>query len=269
MGVLNLTPDSFSDGGRYLRNAAAGAAAIDADAALHAARRMVDEGASIIDVGGESTRPGAQPVPVQQELDRVIPVIKKIAAELDCVISLDSSSPQVMQEAATAGVGLLNDVRSFRREGALQAAVASGLPLCIMHMRGEPGTMQQQPEYRDVVTEVVDFLALRLQQLCAAGVGREQVILDPGFGFGKRLQHNLQLLAKLQAVSALQCPVLVGMSRKSMIGEVLSKPVDQRLHGGLALAAIAVMHGASIVRTHDVAATVDAIAMAQAVRDAQ
>lgn len=269
MGVLNATPDSFSDGGRHFRSSAvatANSSALNLDVALAAARDMVAEGAVIIDVGGESTRPGAQPVSEQQELDRVIPLVEKIAAELDCVISVDTSTAAVMREAAAAGAGLLNDVRSFQCEGALEVAVASRLPLCLMHMLGEPRTMQADPQYHNVVEEVAGFLNQRITALCAAGARREQLMIDPGFGFGKLLQHNLQLLVHLDRLNSLQCKILVGMSRKSMIGQVLDKPVAERLFGGVALASIAVMHGANVVRTHDVAATVDAVKMAYAVK---
>lgn len=269
MGVLNVTPDSFSDGGSYFRSstaASANSSGLNLDVALLAARDMVEEGAVIIDVGGESTRPGAQPVSGQQELDRVIPLVEKIAAELDCVISVDTSTAAVMRAAAAAGAGLLNDVRSFQSDGALEAAVASRLPLCLMHMLGEPSTMQADPQYSNVVEEVTDFLDQRIAVLCAAGAQREQIMIDPGFGFGKLLPHNLQLLAHLDQLDSLQCKILVGMSRKSMIGQVLDKPVAERLYGGVALASIAVMRGAHVVRTHDVAATVDAVKMAYAVK---
>ena len=255
MGVLNVTPDSFSDGGQHA----------SVTSAFDHAQQMINEGAAIIDVGGESTRPGASPVSTQQELDRVIPVIEKIAANLDCVISLDSSCPQVMQAAAQAGASLLNDVRAFQREGALQVAAKTGLPVCLMHMRGEPKTMQQQPHYDSVVDEVQAFLLARVEVCLAAGIERNKIILDPGFGFGKTLDHNLQLLEALAQLKELGLPLLVGMSRKSMIGAILNNETGERLYGGLALAAIAVGQGANIIRTHDVGPTSDAVAVAYAV----
>ena len=255
MGVLNVTPDSFSDGGQHA----------SVTSAFDHAQQMINEGAAIIDVGGESTRPGASPVSTQQELDRVIPVIEKIAANLDCVISLDSSCPQVMQAAAQAGASLLNDVRAFQREGALQVAAKTGLPVCLMHMRGEPKTMQQQPHYDSVVDEVQAFLLARVEACLAAGIERNKIIIDPGFGFGKTLDHNLQLLESLAQLKELGLPLLVGMSRKSMIGAILNNETSERLYGGLALAAIAVGQGANIIRTHDVGPTSDAVAVAYAV----
>ena len=255
MGVLNVTPDSFSDGGQHA----------SVTSAFDHAQQMINEGASIIDVGGESTRPGASPVSTQQELDRVIPVIEKIAANLDCVISLDSSCPQVIEAAAQAGASLLNDVRALQREGALQVAAKTGLPVCLMHMRGEPKTMQQQPHYDSVVDEVQAFLLARVEACLTAGIERNKIILDPGFGFGKTLDHNLQLLESLAQLKVLGLPLLVGMSRKSMIGAILNNETSERLYGGLALAAIAVGQGANIIRTHDVGPTSDAVAVAYAV----
>lgn len=255
MGVLNVTPDSFSDGGQY----------VSVTSAFDHAQQMINEGAAIIDVGGESTRPGASPVSTQQELDRVIPVIEKIAANLDCVISLDSSCPQVMEAAAQAGASLLNDVRAFQREGALKVAAKTGLPVCLMHMRGEPKTMQQQPHYNSVVAEVQAFLLARVEACLEAGIERNKIIIDPGFGFGKTLDHNLQLLEALAQLKELGLPLLVGMSRKSMIGAILNNETGERLYGGLALAAIAVTQGANIIRTHDVGPTSDAVAVAYAV----
>ena len=255
MGVLNVTPDSFSDGGQHT----------SVTSAFDHAQQMINEGAAIIDVGGESTRPGASPVSTQQELDRVIPVIEKIAANLDCVISLDSSCPQVMEAAAQAGASLLNDVRAFQREGALQVAAKAGLPVCLMHMRGEPKTMQQQPHYDSVVAEVQAFLLARVEACLEAGIERNKIIIDPGFGFGKTLDHNLQLLEALAQLKVLGLPLLVGMSRKSMIGAILNNETSERLYGGLALAAIAVTQGANIIRTHDVGSTSDAVAVAYAV----
>ena len=255
MGVLNVTPDSFSDGGRFTGR----------DAALRHARQMLADGAAIIDVGGESTRPGAAPVSPQEELDRVIPVVEVLAAELDAVISLDTSTPEVMTEGARAGAGLINDVRALQRPGALAAAAASQLPVCLMHMQGQPDTMQQAPRYDDVVAEVSDFLTARVAACEAAGIPRQRLLLDPGFGFGKTLAHNLRLLRELDRLHALGLPLLVGMSRKSMIGQALGRAVDERLPGSLALAVMAVERGAQIVRVHDVRETVDALRMAWAV----
>lgn len=258
MGVVNVTPDSFSDGGRF----------INADAALEQARRLISAGASILDVGGESTRPGATPVSAQQELDRVIPVIEALAPETEVVLSVDTSTPEVMREAARAGAHLINDVRALSREGALQAAMDTGLAVCLMHMQGQPGTMQMSPEYDDVVGEVERYLSERIAACEAAGLQRQQLLVDPGFGFGKTLGHNLSLLKHLDRFRRWGCPVLVGMSRKSMIGDVLGKPVDQRLYGSLAAAVAAAMNGASIVRVHDVAETADAIAVINALHQA-
>ncbi len=255
MGILNVTPDSFSDGGRYDR----------LDDALRHAERMVREGATLIDVGGESTRPGARSVSPTEELERVAPVVERIARELDVVISVDTSTPAVMRETARLGAGLINDVRSLQRDGALDAAVDSGLAVCLMHMRGEPQTMQDAPAYQDVVAEVGAFLQERVGACVAAGIDRERLLLDPGFGFAKTLEHNLVLFRHLQALHGLGLPLLVGVSRKSMIGKVLGREVDERLYGSLALAALALAKGARIIRVHDVAATVDVMRMISAV----
>lgn len=259
MGILNVTPDSFSDGGRFAAR----------DAALRHAVEMVAAGATLVDVGGESTRPGARPVSPQEELERISPVVEAIAAELDVVISLDTSTPAVMREGARLGAGLINDVRSLQREGALQAAAQTGLPVCLMHMLGEPGTMQQNPHYRDVVAEVGGFLAERLAACAAAGIPGERVVLDPGFGFAKTLAHNLSLFKHLEVLLELGRPLLVGVSRKSMIGQALGREVNQRLYGGLALAALAVAKGACILRVHDVAETADVVRMIAAVEAAE
>lgn len=255
MGILNVTPDSFSDGGRF----------VSPDAALQQARAMVAQGASLIDVGGESTRPGAAPVSEQEELDRVIPVVERLRAALDTVISVDTSNPAVMKAAAAAGAHLINDVRALARPGALEAAASTGLPVCIMHMKGEPGVMQQNPHYDNVVEDVVQYLEARSQACIAAGIMANRILVDPGFGFGKNLQHNLQLMHHLEQLQQLPYPLLVGVSRKSMIGAVLDRPVGQRLIGSVALAVIAVQKGARIIRAHDVGATVDAVRMTHAV----
>jgi dihydropteroate synthase len=259
MGILNVTPDSFSDGGRFSQR----------DAALRHASAMVASGATLIDVGGESTRPGARPVSPTEELERVAPVVEAIARELDVVISLDTSTPAVMREGARLGAGLINDVRALRRDGALDAAADSGLPVCLMHMRGEPGNMQDAPAYDDVVREVGDFLQERMRACCEAGIPEERIVLDPGFGFAKSLQHNLVLFRHLAELGRLGRPLLVGVSRKSMIGQVLGRDVDQRLYGSLGLAALAVSKGACILRVHDVAETVDVIRMIAAVEAAE
>ncbi|UTW09288.1 dihydropteroate synthase [Pseudomonas benzenivorans] len=259
MGILNVTPDSFSDGGRFSQR----------DAALRHAAEMVRAGAALIDVGGESTRPGAQAVSPAQELERVAPVVEAIAAELDVIISVDTSTPAVMREAARLGAGLINDVRSLQREGALEAAAGSGLPVCLMHMRGEPSTMQQDPCYADILVEVRDFLSARLAACEAAGIAAERVILDPGFGFAKTLEHNLRLFKHLMSLHELGRPLLVGASRKSMIGRVLGHEVGGRLYGSLGLAALAVTKGAHILRVHDVAETVDVLRMIAAVEAAE
>ncbi len=254
MGILNVTPDSFSDGGVFLSCE---------DAVAHA-RCMVGDGAGIIDVGGESTRPGAQAVSVQQELDRVIPVIEVLRNEIPVPISVDSAKPEVMRAAIAAGAGFINDVQALRAEGALTAAAALNVPVCLMHMRGEPRTMQDEPRYADVVGEVRDFLKQRLDACVRAGIPRARLVIDPGFGFGKTLEHNLALLRGLREFTALGVPVLAGLSRKSMIGKALGLPVGQRLHASVALALLAVQNGASIVRTHDVGPTLEAIRMLEA-----
>ena len=259
MGILNVTPDSFSDGGRFSQ----------LDAALRHARAMVDAGATLIDVGGESTRPGARMVSPLEELERVAPIVELIHRELDVIISVDTSTPAVMREVARLGAGLINDVRSLRREGALDAAAATGLPVCLMHMLGEPGDMQDNPQYRDIVGDVGEFLVERVAQCAAVGITPDRIILDPGFGFAKNLQHNLSLFKHMDALHALGRPLLVGVSRKSMIGLALNRPVGERLHGSLALAALAIVKGARILRVHDVAETVDVVRMLAAVESAE
>ncbi|MCE5365145.1 dihydropteroate synthase [Pseudomonas anguilliseptica] len=259
MGILNVTPDSFSDGGRYGQR----------DAALRHAEAMLRAGATLIDVGGESTRPGARAVSPVEELERVAPIVEAIAAELDVIISVDTSTPAVMRETARLGAGLINDVRSLQRDGALDAAADTGLPVCLMHMHGEPSTMQQDPQYADVVVEVRDFLLERMVACAAAGIVAERIILDPGFGFAKTLAHNLSLFKHLKTLHALGRPLLVGASRKSMIGKVLGHEVGERLYGSLALAALAVSKGAHILRVHDVAETVDVVRMIAAVEAAE
>ena len=258
MGILNVTPDSFSDGGLF----------VSVSSALEQARQMTQEGALLIDVGGESTRPGAAAVSVQEELDRVIPVIEAIHNELDVIVSIDSSKPAVMKQAVLAGAGLINDVRALREPGALQAANETGVPVCLMHMLGEPRSMQQDPQYDDVVKTVKEFLQERIQRCEEAGIPAEKILIDPGFGFGKTVDHNLSLIKRLAEFSELGKPVLMGVSRKSTIGTLTGRPVDQRLSGSIALTTLCCQSGARIIRTHDVAATVDAITLTTAVMDA-
>lgn len=259
MGVLNITPDSFSDGGTYL----------DAERAVQRARQMLDEGASLLDVGGESTRPGASPVDEQQELDRVVPVIERLVRELDALVSVDTMKPGVMKAACAAGAVLINDVNALRAPGALRVAAESGAAVCLMHMQGEPRSMQRAPHYEDVVGEVQQYLQSRLSACLDAGINRESVLLDPGIGFGKSLAHNLQLMAQLQALASAGVPLLVGVSRKSLFQHLLGRNVTERLPGSLAMAALAIWQGVAIVRAHDVAATVDAVRVAHAVREAR
>ena len=254
MGVLNVTPDSFSDGGRYL----------DPDAALVQAERMAAEGAAIIDIGGESTRPGATAVTSEEELHRVLPVVERVAARLPLLVSVDTSNPEIMRRAGAAGAHLVNDVRALRSPGALATVAASDLGVCLMHMQGEPATMQIDPRYDDVVGEVQAFLGERVQSCIAAGIARERLCIDPGFGFGKLQAHNLQLLRGLSQFQRFGLPLAVGLSRKSMVA-ALGGRAAERLAGSLALATIAILHGARIVRAHDVAPTVDVVRIASAV----
>src|SRR5262245_22052624 len=255
MGVLNVTPDSFSDGGRF----------IDRASALAHARSMIEEGAAIIDVGGESTRPGADAAGLDEELDRVVPVIETLRRDCGEFISVDTSKPEVMRAAVAAGADIVNDIRAFNEPGALAAAAESGAGVCLMHMQGEPRTMQDAPHYDDVLAEVSAFLAARMRACHDAGIGPARIAIDPGFGFGKRVSDNLALLKQLAVLEPLGAPVVVGLSRKSMLAKLTGRPVDQRLAGSVSLAAIAVLHGARIVRAHDVGATVDAVRVAAAV----
>jgi len=261
MGVLNVTPDSFSDGGQLYR-----AGRVDTDVLLARAEQMLAEGADILDVGGESTRPGAAAVSEAEELDRVVTAVEALAQHCDTIISVDTSTPSVMTESARCGAGLLNDVRAFRRPQALQAAADSGLALCVMHMQGEPGTMQTAPAYSNVVQDISEFLSLRLADMGAVGIDLDRVVIDPGFGFGKTAEQNFELLARLEALCNQRQPVLVGLSRKSMISSVLDRPPEQRMVASVALALMAVERGARIVRVHDVAATFDALSMWQTIR---
>lgn len=255
MGVVNLTPDSFSDGNRYLEPAQA----------LERALALEAEGAAIIDLGGESTRPGAAPVTVQEELRRVLPVLEQLRPRTAAVLSIDTSKPEVMRACAAAGADLINDVYALRAPGALEAAAESGCAICIMHMQGEPRTMQHAPQYADVVGEVRAFLQARVQACRAAGIAEARLVLDPGFGFGKTLEHNLTLLRRLEALRIEGLPLLAGLSRKSMIGALTGQPAEQRVHGSVAAALIAAQNGAQILRVHDVAATVDALKVLAAV----
>ncbi len=260
MGVLNTTPDSFSDGGSYYQGGR-----LDLSLVLRRAEQMLGEGAAIIDVGGESTRPGASPVSEQEELDRVMPVVEAICVNLDVVVSVDTSTPVVMREAAASGAGLINDVRALERDGALEAAALTGLPVCLMHMQGQPGTMQSAPVYEQVVAEIASYLAGRIEACEAQGIGRGRLIVDPGFGFGKTDAHNLALLRDLSQLRSLDIPILVGLSRKSMIGRLLGREVSERLPGSLALAMLAAQRGAKILRVHDVAETADVLRLQQIV----
>ncbi len=259
MGILNVTPDSFSDGGRFLGR----------EDALRQVDSMLADGADIIDIGGESTRPGARAVPVEEELARVVPVIEALRERSDVFVSVDTSKPAVMRAAVAAGADMINDVRALREAGALEAAADLQTPVCLMHMQGEPRTMQQQPRYDDVVKDVRDFLEQRLAACQQAGIARERIVLDPGFGFGKNLQHNLELFRELPQLQASAQPLLVGVSRKSMIGAVLDIPVAERMAASVALAGLAVWLGASIIRAHDVRETRDAVRMIHALCNAK
>ena len=257
MGILNVTPDSFSDGGRFAGR----------DAALEQAAAMARDGAAIIDIGGVSTRPGAADVPEQEELERVIPVIEAVVAAVDVPVSIDTSKPAVMRAAVAAGAAMINDIRALREEGALQAAAELGVPVCLMHMKGQPRTMQTQPAYGDVVTEVAEFLAGRVRACVAAGLAEDRIVVDPGFGFGKAPRHNIELLANLRQLRSVGRPILVGLSRKSTLGELTGRDVGERVPASIAAAVIAVVEGAEIVRVHDVRETVDALRVAAAVME--
>jgi dihydropteroate synthase len=260
MGVLNVTPDSFSDGGQFR----------DVAAAVGHGLRMVEEGAAIIDVGGESTRPGASPVSAEEEIRRVVPVVEKLRARTDAVISVDTSKPQVMRAASEAGAGLINDVRALSEEGAVQVAATTACAVCVMHMQGDPRNMQLSPHYVDVVAEVKGFLDGRVSACRAAGIGADRIVIDPGFGFGKTLEHNLELLRQLRRLgtqpSGSDWPIMVGLSRKSIVGRLTGRPSGERVYGSVALAVMAVINGARIVRVHDVGATVDALKTVAAVQ---
>jgi len=256
MGVLNVTPDSFSDGGKFVR----------LNDAVEQGVRMAEAGAAVIDIGGESTRPGADTVGLDEELRRVIPVIERLSSRTQAILSVDTSKPDVMHAAAAAGAAMINDVRALREPGALEAASASGCAVCLMHMLGEPRTMQNAPSYRDVVSEIREFLEQRVEACVAAGIATERIVLDPGFGFGKNMAHNLELLRRLRELSMKGLPILAGLSRKSMIGIITGRSADERVYGSVALAVIAALNGARILRVHDVAATVDALNIVSAVQ---
>jgi dihydropteroate synthase len=253
MGVLNVTPDSFSDGGKFFAP----------DEALQEAGKMVNAGAQILDIGGESTRPGATPVGEQEELDRVIPIIEAIGAEFDVAVSIDTSKPGVMREAVAAGAAMINDVCALQADGALAAAVELQKPVCLMHMQGQPRTMQAEPRYDNIVDEVIQFLASRVTQCVDEGLGKNLLVVDPGFGFGKTPAHNVELLANLRQLRRIGCPVLIGVSRKSTLGVITGRDVDELLPASIAAAVVAVMQGAQIIRAHDVAETVDALSVAR------
>jgi len=258
MGIVNVTPDSFSDGGRFF----------SAERAIEHALAMVEAGAGIVDVGGESTRPGAAAVSESDEIRRVVPVVAALAARTGVPISVDTSKSGVIREAVLAGATMINDVRALRDEGSLQAAAASSAAICLMHMQGEPRTMQADPKYDDVVATVRGFLQSRIEACVGAGISRDRLVIDPGIGFGKLTAHNVALLAALPELAALRLPLMIGVSRKSLFGELLGRPLGQRLAGGVAVATAAVLAGANIVRTHDVAETVDAVRVAGALQSA-
>lgn len=264
MGILNITPDSFSDGGSYYQGDQ-----VSLDLVLKRAEQMLAEGADILDVGGESTRPGAAPVSEQQELDRVIPVVEALVSKLGALVSVDTSNARVIAASAGSGAGIINDVRALEREGALEAAAKTGLPVCLMHMQGQPTTMQKAPTYTNVVDDVINYLKARMAACVGAGIAKQRILLDPGFGFGKTLGHNLTLLANLRALSALEQPILVGLSRKSLLLPLLNRQVDDRLPGSLALALAAAERGAAIIRVHDVAATYDVLRVYDAIKKSE
>ncbi|WP_198780768.1 dihydropteroate synthase [Shewanella putrefaciens] len=254
MGILNVTPDSFSDGGKFS----------SFELACKHADEMVAQGAKIIDIGGESTRPGAADVSVEDELARVIPLVSYVAKHHDVWISVDTSKPEVMRQAVNAGAHLINDVRALMEPGALETAAQLNVPICLMHMQGEPRSMQSAPEYQDVIVDVAEFLTERIQACLDAGIPREHLLIDPGFGFGKTLEHNYELLAKLDTFAQFELPILIGLSRKSMIGNLLGRPTSERLAGSLAGAMIAAQKGAHIIRVHDVPETIDMLKVLQA-----
>ena len=255
MGILNVTPDSFSDGGLF----------VSAEKAVDHVAEMIDDGADIIDIGGESTRPGAQPVTIEDEMERVLPVIEALVQRFNVLISVDTSKAEVMTAAVSAGAGMINDVRALTEEGAMQAVVSADVPVCLMHMQGQPRTMQNSPVYDDVTVEVRGYLSQRVIDCMNAGIEQDNIILDPGFGFGKTQQQNFELLNELEQIRVYDLPILAGLSRKSMIGQTLNLPVNERLYASLGLALMAKRNGANIIRVHDVRATRDAVRMVEAV----
>ncbi len=255
MGVLNITPDSFSDGGLFL----------GVDEAVSHGERMAAEGADIIDIGGESSRPGADAVSITQELDRVLPVIERLSRVVDCPISIDTCKPEVMSAAVNAGAGFINDINALQAEGAMAAALQLDVPVCLMHMQGKPETMQKDPCYENVTREVKTFLGGRITACIEAGLKQDKLVIDPGFGFGKSVAHNLELLRNLSQFKDFGLPILAGLSRKSLIEKILGSAVDRRLPASLALAVMAVQNGANILRVHDVAETLDAVRITEAV----
>ncbi len=279
MGILNTTPDSFSDGGKYFSGTKSSAEKKNIDLALARTEQMISEGAKIIDVGGESTRPGATPVSVEEELQRVVPVVEAIRKNFDIIVSVDTSTPQVMEESVKVGAGLINDVRALMRENALATAAKTGLPVCLMHMQGQPDTMQKNPSYHQVVDDVKTFLVERISACEQAGIEKSRLLIDPGFGFGKSLDHNLELLKRLRELESLGCPILVGLSRKSMIAKILESDgifekspkttsiENERLIGSVSLALLAAERGARIIRAHDIAATREALQILHSIND--
>ncbi len=263
MGVLNVTPDSFSDGNELFL----GSGKLSLDKALQRAEAMHEAGATFIDIGGESTKPGASIVSLEEEMNRVLPLVELIHNNIDVIISLDTSSPEVMLQGANAGAGLINDVRALQKPGAVEAACKTNLPVCLMHMQGTPATMQEDPSYDNLINEVISFLEDRISICTKAGIDRNQIIVDPGFGFGKTLEHNLELLSRLSELEKLKSPVLIGLSRKAMLGVITGKSVQERQAAGIAAAVIALIQGANIIRTHDVSDTVDAVKVCLAVNN--
>jgi len=263
MGILNVTPDSFSDGDELFL----GSGKVSLDKALQRAEAMYEAGASFIDVGGESTRPGASVVSLQEEMDRVLPIVELIHNNIDIIISIDTSSPEIMLQGAKVGAGLINDVRALQNPGAIEAVRKINLPVCLMHMQGTPATMQEAPRYDNVISEVISFLDERISACTQAGIDADQLIIDPGFGFGKTLEHNLELLGRLSELGKLKSPVLIGLSRKAMLGLITGKDVRERQAAGIAATTLALQQGANIIRTHDVVDTVDAVKVYLAVRN--
>ncbi len=263
MGVLNVTPDSFSDGGELLLDSGK----LSVDKALQRAEAMYEAGATFIDVGGESTKPGASTVSLEEEMDRVLTLVELIHNNIDVIISIDTSSSEIMLQGASAGAGLINDIRALQRPGAIEAALKTNLPVCLMHMQGTPATMQEAPSYDNLINDVIKFLEDRILACIKIGIDRNQIIVDPGFGFGKTLEHNLELLGRLSEFEKLKLPILIGLSRKAMLGLITGKSVRERQAAGIAATVIALMQGVNIIRTHDVANTVDAVKVCLAVKN--